>query len=213
MKIVVFDTGTGGQLFAEYFSVSYPDIEVEVVIDGKNSPYGDKTESEIFDLTEAAIADYIDSAEVIVLACNTATAVAIDKLREKYPSQIFIGFEPMIKTGAKLTKTGKIMVLATGATKKTNRYKRLKARFPEITVIEPNCDSWAAQIDNGNLSQKDIRNALGKQLHGVDIVVLACTHYVAVAEQIQQVAGLSIKIINPFGAVVEYIQNFVIKNH
>ncbi|GHU08179.1 glutamate racemase [Alphaproteobacteria bacterium] len=204
-SVVIFDTGTGGRLFAEYFQLNYPDVAVEVVIDDENAPYGDKSNSDIFYLTEATIGKYIGKVDAIVLACNTATAVAIDRLRAKYPSQIFIGFEPMIKTGAKLTQTGKIAVLATSATKKSDRYKALKSRFPEITVIEPNCDTWATKIDSGNLSQNDIKNALDGQLDGVDVIILACTHYVAVVDQIQRIAGPKIRVIYPFAAVSNYI--------
>lgn len=209
VKIVIFDTGTGGRLFADYFGRVYPNIEIETVIDGDHSPYGDKSDAEIFKLTAAAISDYIGRVDAIVLACNTATAMAIDKLRTKYPNQIFIGFEPMVKTAAKLTKTGKVMVLATSATKRADRYKRLKAQFPEIVIIEPDCDAWAAQIDSGVLSQQNIKNALEGQLEGVDVIILACTHYVAISEQIQRIAGPKVVIINPFKAVARYVANIL----
>jgi glutamate racemase len=204
-SIVIFDTGAGGVLFAEYFQLAYPEVTVEVVIDDKNSPYGNRTEDDIFMLTEAAISKYIGHADAIVLACNTATAVAIDKLRAKYPNQVFIGFEPMIKTGARLTRTGKIAVLATKATKQSVRYKALKGRFPEVAIIEPNCDSWAAQIDRGDLGQDSIKNVLGGLKDGVDVIILACTHYVAISDQIEAAVGPNVKVANPFSAVANYI--------
>jgi len=209
-KVVVFDTGIGGRLFADYLS-KYPGMEIETVIDTDNSPYGTKSKDEIVALTEAAVGDYIDRADAIILACNTATAVAIDELRDRYPDQVFIGFEPMIKTAAELSKTGKVMVLATRATKEADRYKRLKERFSEIAVIEPDCDLWATQIDNGNLDVKDIKNTLEGQLEGIDVIILACTHYVAVSDQIQQIVGPDITVINPFEAVSNYIEKIFLK--
>lgn len=210
MKIVIFDTGTGGELFTQYYQRFNPKAEVLTVIDKDNSPYGGKNEDEIFELTDRAIRKHVGKVDIIVLACNTATAVAIDKLRSKYPKQVFIGFEPMLKTAAKLTETGKVMVLATNATKNAKRYKDLKSRFSEVCVVEPRCDSWAVLIDNGAFTQKDANNALGKLLDGVDVIILACTHYVKVSDGIQQIVGSNITIINPFNAVSKYIDKVVL---
>ena len=209
-KVVVFDTGTGGRLFANHLSIKYPNIKVETVIDLDNSPYGAKSRDEIINLTEDAIKNHIGQTDAIILACNTATAAAIDELRIRYPDQIFIGFEPMIKTGAKLTRTGKIMVLATEATKKADRYNRLKERFSGFAVIEPDCGSWAAQIDSGNLTPKDVKSALAGQLDGIDVIILACTHYVAISEQIKEIVGPKVKVINPFEAVGDYIAKIML---
>lgn len=210
MKIVIFDTGTGGELFSQYFSNLHPKAEIVTVIDRENSPYGGKSKEDIFKLTNKAVQKYIGKVDVIVLACNTATAVAIDEFREKYPEQVFIGFEPMLKTASKLTKTGKVMVLATNATMKSDRYKALKLRFSEIDVIEPNCDSWAKLIDNGTFTQKEAKNALNEQLDGVDVIILACTHYVAASDIVQQVSGENIAVINPFNPVTKYVDKVVL---
>lgn len=209
MKVAIFDTGAGGELFSIYFSNLYPEVEVRTAIDSENSPYGDKSEDDIFALTDKMVNNYVGKVDAIVLACNTATAVAIDKLRLKYPKQVFIGFEPMIKTASMLTETGKIMVLATSATKKSDRYKRLKSRFPEINVIEPKCDSWATLIDNASFTQKEAKNALGGLLKGVDVIILACTHYVAILDIIQKIAGRQITVIDPFASVSRHMNKML----
>lgn len=111
-------------MFAQYYHKFCPEVEVITIIDKENFPYGDRSEDEILVLTDKAIRHYVGRIDAIVLACNTATATAIDKLRIKYPKQIFVGFEPMLKTAASLTKTNEVMILATSATKNTKRYKK-----------------------------------------------------------------------------------------
>jgi glutamate racemase len=211
-KVVIFDTGTGGLLFAKYFSERFKGFEVVTVIDNKNAPYGNIPEAKIQDLTELAIEKYICKVDAIVLACNTATAVAIDYLRAKYPQQVFFGFEPMIKTAAKLSRTKNVVILATKATKKSARYKNLKQRFANLNIVEPNCDNWASKIDSGTITRRDVEKSLDNKLDNVDIIILACTHYVAIHKLIEEVVGKSIKVIYPFSPVANYIAKIMLNS-
>ena len=95
-RVGVFDSGIGGVVFAKALKKQCPDIKVSVVRDDKNMPYGTKTPKAIQRLTEFAIQPLI-GCDVIVIACNTATAYALDYLRNKYPEQVFVGFEPALK--------------------------------------------------------------------------------------------------------------------
>lgn len=114
MKIGVFDSGIGGKSVANSISQAFPRAEVQYVADTEHMPYGQHERKDIIRLTDAAIQPLLaGGCDVIVLACNTATAAAISELRLKYPHQPFIGLEPMVKTAAKATKTGKIVVCAT----------------------------------------------------------------------------------------------------
>ncbi|MDR3297997.1 MAG: aspartate/glutamate racemase family protein [Candidatus Nomurabacteria bacterium] len=211
-KFVVFDTGTGGRLFAEELRRVFPRDEVMEVIDEANSPYGEKSAEEIRELTEAALIGCIkDDASIIVLACNTATAVCIDYLRAKYPERIFVGFEPMLKPAAAMTKTGKIIVLATPATERSEKYQELKHRYCEgVEVMEPDCSEWAAKIDAGAMREEDVLNTLLPYLKlDGDVVVLACTHYVAVKGVIEDLASQA-TVIAPFDAVIRHIKKDVL---
>jgi glutamate racemase len=210
MKFVVFDTGTGGKLFAKKLRGAMPGVQVVEVIDDTNSPYGNKSEAAIRRLSEAALRPYIGRVAVIVIACNTVTAVAIDYLRQRYPEQIFVGMEPMLKPATMLTKTGKIMVLATDATKNSARYKNLKYKWGRgVEIFEPNCKKWAGKIDHGEMNDEVLRMSLEPYMNkGVDVVALACTHFVAVKSQVQQLM-LGAKVIDPFEAVIRQIKRLV----
>ena len=116
MKIGVFDSGIGGEAVAAALRHTFPEAVVTTVNDHNNVPYGSKSPEEIIRLTDTALQPLReDNCDVIVLACNTATAVAIETLRSRYPSQFFIGIEPMVKTAASITKTDEIAVCATPA--------------------------------------------------------------------------------------------------
>lgn len=210
-KIVVFDTGTGGKLFAKYLQAEIPAAEVITVIDTENSPYGNKKSETIRDLVEKALEPYINKVAIIALACNTATANAVEYLREKYPQQFFVGFEPAVKPAGEQSQTRKVMVLATNATLKSTRYQRLRNKYcvnRGVTVYEPDCRKWAKQIDAGKLTEQDIRKTLKKYLsEDIDFVALACTHYNKVADQIQKVVGDQVTVYDPFPAIVSYIKS------
>jgi glutamate racemase len=181
MKIGIFDSGKGGEIVAEMLRKTFPDDEFLVVNDRAHLPYGDKTADEIVALTEAAIQPLIGAAEIIIIACNTATAVAIAHLRAKYPDQKFIGFEPAVKPAANDTRAKKIMVLATPATLQSAKYLALKKRFATgVVVIEPDCSTWAGRIENDEFSDDDLRPVIElARRERVDEIVLGCTHYLA----------------------------------
>lgn len=206
--ILIFDTGAGGLAFADYLQ-KQSNYNVKTVTDDVNAPYGRLSENKIQYLTEKAIAPYIGAVEVIVLACNTATGAAIDYLREKYPQQTFVGFEPMLKSAEESSVSRKVMVLATDATKKSDRYRRLKQRFCDIDVIEPDCHDWAKKIDDRTLTRNDIETVLNDHIENVDVIVLACTHYVTIRGIIEEIVGSGVRVIDPFQSVANRIHQVV----
>ena len=155
MKLGIFDSGIGGTAIARTLQLHFPLAELIVVNDRKNIPYGDKEPSEIIHMTDAAIQPLLSlRCDAIVIACNTATALAIDSLRASYPDQLFIGIEPMIKTAAQLTKTRTIAVCATPGTLNSRRYQALIAKYgKELTILEPDCSGWAYAIENDLVSR------------------------------------------------------------
>ena len=180
-RVVIFDTGTGGGIFAEHFRKELEDTEIIEVTDAEHAPYGGRSGWEIVQLTEMALSEYLDKVDIIVLACNTATVPAIETLRKKYPNQAFVGTEPGIKPAVELSKTGTIVVLATPATLGSDRYRELCDGGRGINICEADCADWAKKIDEGWLTQDDIRKALSPfEGENPDVVVLACTHYLAI---------------------------------
>jgi len=211
-QIIVFDTGTGGKIFADHFRQEIPGIKIIEVIDSANAPYGSKTQAEIITLTEQVLAPYLDNPEnFIILACNTATACAIEHLRTKYPLQRFIGTEPGIKPATQLTKNSRIISLATPATIHSRRYQDSKANFAShVTIYEPDCSNWGQLIDHGALTPEIISATLAPyQQHHPDTIVLGCTHYLAIPPQIFTNLFPGTTIYSPLPAVTTFIKSLL----
>lgn len=201
MLIGVFDSGLGGHLVAARLRELLPEHEFTVVDDHDHVPYGERVDREIVRLTEAALKPLLDKTSVIVIACNTATAVAIDDLRDKYPGHQFIGFEPMVKPLSHLTKLGAI--LATKATVESESYQALKQLFQATTIKEPDTTDWVRNIENGRTDAISYDELDRMVVNGVDTIALACTHYLEIEEYLRKrYEGLA-TVIEPTSAVVD----------
>ena len=212
MRLGIFDSGIGGEAIANSLSVYFPDAEIITVNDRKNLPYGDKTDVEINNLTDQAIQPLLlANCDAIVIACNTATAITIDRLRSKYPEQKFIGIEPMIKTAAGLTKSNVITVCATPATLRSKRYNDLKIEFGKnIKIFEPDCSDWAQLIENNNINDSHIETIIDRGYDlGSDVIVLACTHYHWIKETITRLAKNHAIVIEPSDAMGRQIERLL----
>lgn len=180
MKIGVFDSGRGGDAVAARLRELLPAAEVITANDAAHVPYGSRPDDEVQRLTEAGVAPLLEAGcDAVVLACNTATAAAIEHLRLEIPDTPFVGLEPMVKPAARMSTSGVIAVCATPGTLRSARYQRLKDTWaPETTVLEPDCSDWAATIERQGPDAVDLA-PLTEQVRasGADVVVLACTHY------------------------------------
>lgn len=204
MKIGVFDSGKGGAAVAQHLSTAFVDDDVMFVDDRSNVPYGSRTADEVQALTRKAITPLIDAGcNPIVIACNTATALAIDALREAFPDTNFVGIEPMVKPAAQHSRTKKIAVLATPATLKSHRYAQLKKRWADdCEVIEPDCSAWAALIENGAERDVPIESVIADLLKAsVDGIVLGCTHYHWIRDRARNSAGNFATVYEPSQAI------------
>jgi glutamate racemase len=208
--IGIFDTGFGGRYAGEQLAHLRPHDTFTIVDDKAHMPYGLRSEEEIIDLTNQAIQPLLSSCDLIVIACNTATTIAINRLREMYPGMPFVGFEPMIKTAATRTETNKIAILATPATLRSPRYRTLKQEWAEgMHVIEPDCSSWAAAIEAGTFDE-DTAIKLAEELanDGVDVISLACTHYLYLRSAMQRAVDGRATVLSPINAVnaqIDYV--------
>lgn len=204
MKIGVFDSGIGGQAVAEELKRLLPEATVISINDHANVPYGTKPRAEIMKLTKAAVTPLVNAeCDAIVIACNTATTNAIQLLRHDFPDQKFVGLEPMVKPAASLTKTKTIAVLATPATLQSPNYLQLKEAWAkDITILEPDCSSWAGLIEAGNADQIDLEATITPLLtQQVDVIVLGCTHYHWIAADIERIAGPNVQVLEPSDAI------------
>ena len=203
MILGVFDSGVGGKAIVDSLAKDFPEAEIKYVHDHDHMPYGGREEAEIIQLTEAALQSILGRCDCIVIACNTATAAAIEYLRAKYPHEKFIGLEPMIKPAAVLTKSGVIAVCATPYTLQSSRYETLKNEYASsLTVLEPDCGEWATMIEDDDLDEQEVEAIVQDVLaKDADVIVLACTHYHWIKELILNKVGDTAIVIDPSDAI------------
>lgn len=212
MKLGIFDSGIGGEAVATALQQTFPDAVIQTVNDRDHLPYGNKSPSEVIRLTDAAIQPLLnDDCDIIILACNTATALAIETLRKNYPTQKFIGIEPMIKTAVELTRTKKIVVCATTATLQSQRYHDLVSRYANgVEIIQPDCSEWAQLIENNEINRTHIEMQITDACdQGADIIVLGCTHYHWIKDLISDVVGGRARVIEPSEAIGRRVQTLL----
>ena len=182
--IGVFDSGLGGLSVLGALADICQSADLVYAADTAHVPYGNKTPQEIRARVLAMGQALInEGCTTLVVACNTATAEAIEALRAAHPRIPVVGVEPGIKPAAIHTQTGQIAVLATAATAKSQRLAQLIARHaPQKTVHIISCHGWATEVEALNLNAPLIIEEINEYLlplirHGVDQVVLGCTHY------------------------------------
>ena len=207
MKIGIFDTGTGGKLVAKRLKKLLPQHSYITAIDREHAPYGNRSPEEIIMLTDAAIQPLL-SCDIIVLACNTATAISIRLLRQRYPNVHFVGFEPMVKPAAALTKSCHITLLATNATKQSQRLHALINQYAsDVRIDTPDTSTWAYMIDQGLTSDIMLNEVATSVAHGSDIIILGCTHYLALEERLRHQFPHCL-IIEPTANIAKRISDF-----
>ena len=207
MKIGIFDTGTGGKLVAKRLKKLLPQHSYITAIDREHAPYGNHSPEEIITLTDAAIQPLL-SCDIIVLACNTATTNAIGSLRQRYPDVCFIGFEPMIKSAAAFTKRHHITLLATNATKQSQRLRTLISEYATgVRIDTPDTRAWAQMIDQGLADDIVLDEVSASVADGSDVIVLGCTHYLAIKRRLQRLFP-QCRILEPTTIIAKRISDF-----
>ena len=206
--IGIFDSGVGGLSVLRAIRALLPCHPVLYVADQVHVPYGAHTHAEVRSYSEGITRFLLErGAEIVVVACNTASAAALYYLREMFPSTPFVGMEPAVKPAALSTNSGVIGVLATPVTLQGQLYASVVDRFARnVTVLEDACPGLVAQIEAGQLSGPDTRSILKRALQpmierGADTIVLGCTHYPFVYPLIQEIAGPGVRVIDPAPAV------------
>ncbi|WP_286910394.1 glutamate racemase [Clostridium sp. UBA1652] len=198
-----FDSGLGGLSVMKKAIEDMPEEEFIYLGDSANAPYGIKENVEIKRLTLNGIEFLIDKGvKGIVVACNTATSVAIEDLRMKYKDIPVIGIEPALKPAVELKRDGKIIIMATNATLKEKKFEKLMGKYAQDNVIVPlPCPGLVEYIENGILEGKEIddflRNLLKEHISSkIGSIVLGCTHYPFVKKAISNIVGPEVAIID-----------------
>lgn len=209
MKIGVFDSGVGGQAVVNAIKKALPEAEVIYAEDRENVPYGTKTPEQLKKLVTPILNKLSEQGcEVIVIACNTVTTTIIEDLRNELTVPL-VGLEPMVKPAAAQTQSGVIAVCATPATLKSKRYRWLKDTYAQdVTVLEPDCSDWALMIETNQVDHAKIKDRINDVCQkGADVIVLGCTHYHWIEEDIQKIADeYGAKVIQPEQPVVAQLK-------
>lgn len=204
LKVVVFDSGWGGEIFADYLEKRMPMTEIVRVIDWRRAPYSERGRTEICIMVDRALSPYMEEADVIVLASYAVTVAALSYLRWKYPGQKFVGFEPSLSEYvAKLESVKKIMVLATGIVEDSSGFQREMLEMGRKTVMHPDCASWIRRVDDGEMSEGRIRMELGRYAEEeVDAVLLYSTGFVDLKPELENIYGEGV-VVDDFSRVAE----------
>lgn len=209
--IGVFDSGLGGLSVLRALMAAMPGARFLYVADSAYAPYGERdTEAVIarsMRITEFLVAR---GASGVVVACNTATAAAIDAIRTQHPTLPIVGIEPGLKPAVAATRNGRIGVLATPATLVSERFDQLhQAQAQGSFVLKQPCPGLADLIEQGDLEAVSVIDAVQRfceplRRAEVDTVVLGCTHYPLVAHHIQAALGAHVQLIDTADAVARH---------
>lgn len=213
--IGVFDSGVGGLSVWQEIVKILPHESIVYLADNAHCPYGPRPEAEIIALCEKNV-DFLLSyhCKLIVVACNTATAAAIEALRDKYDIP-FVGMEPAIKPAALHSKTGKIGVLATQGTLNGKLFKTTSDKYARHLEVQVQIGHGLVEVvETGKAATEEAESLLRKYLepmleNDVDQIVLGCTHYPFLRSVIQKIAGNQVNIIDPAGAVARQVQRLL----
>ncbi len=212
MKIGVFDSGLGGLSVLAAIRGRLPAADLDYVADSAHVPYGDKGE-EFIRQRSRSLAEFLlaRGADVLVVACNTATAAAVPQMRASLPVPV-VGMEPAVKPATRATRTGIVGVMATVGTLKSARFAALLDRFGAgIQVLTQACPGLVEQVEAADLEGPETRRLVGRfagplVAGGADTLVLGCTHFHFLRPLIQAEAGPDVTIIDTADAVARQVE-------
>ncbi|MEC5218582.1 glutamate racemase [Actimicrobium sp. GrIS 1.19] len=218
----VFDSGVGGLSVLRHIRARLPQERLVYFSDARFAPYGGRPEHEI-EARALAIGAFLvgHGVKAIVVACNTATAAAIAALRSAYPSLPLVGVEPGLKPAAALSATKIVGVLATEATLASKKFLALRDTISAATQVRfvlQGCAGLADQVEAGALESPATQLLLQRYVlplldQGADTLVLGCTHYPFVRDQIVQIIAAHtarpIGIVDTGAAVAQQLERLL----
>ncbi len=205
--IGIFDSGVGGLTIYEEIHRLLPNENIIYLADSKNAPYGEKSKEEIINIS-VKNTDFLLShdCKLIVVACNTASTNAVKYLREHYDIP-FIRVQPAIKPAALNSKTKVVGILATKSTLKSELLYETSQRFAQgVDVVEKVGHGLVTLIESGKMHSDEMTVLLKKHVQpmlekNIDHLVLGCTHYPFLTDQIQEIVGDKVRILDSGEAI------------
>ncbi len=208
-----FDSGIGGLCIRDAFKRLCPAESTLYIADRAHCPYGNRSFSEIRALSRQHAAWLLNhGAKAIVVACNTATAAAIDLLRGDYPTVPVIGIEPAVKPAALHSRTHTVGVLATAGTFNGRLYRETSSRFAhEVTILTTVADEFVELVESGHCEGPEAEAIVHRRIDpllaaGADHLVLGCTHFPHLRPLIERLVAGRAVVIDPSDAVARQIR-------
>lgn len=209
--IGVFDSGVGGLSILQALQWQLPQESFVYLADSAHAPYGERDETFVADRATHVLQSLLHHHQIkaFVVACNTATALAIHVLRHMHPDLPIFGVEPAVKPAAQHTQTGRVGVMATAGTLGSEKFQTLlQGLRPDTEFILQACDGLADAIERQSNDKDDLEvrhlcrkylqamGAFGKDANQIDTLVLGCTHYPFAKSVIQDTVGNQVVLID-----------------
>lgn len=224
-KIGIFDSGLGGLTILKEVVKLMPSYEYIYLGDNQNAPYGEKSHDKIFSLTLAGVEWLFENgAEIIILACNTASANALRKIQQevipvRYPTKRVLGIIiPTVEEIEKYSNSGHIGILATKATVESGIYEIEMAKHnPNISVISQAGGQLAYLIERNDIAQlpSEIMRVTSELLAKdelIDTLILGCTHYGLISDEISRALPDNIAVISQGKLVATKLLDYVLRH-
>lgn len=212
--IGIFDSGIGGVTVLKEILKILPNEDYIYYSDSKNNPYGDKSDKEIFNMCDKIVKEFIgQKCKAIVIACNTASAKAANQLRKKYTEIPIIAIEPAYKMVHDFAYEKPTLVMATKGTIESEKFHKLYDKYDNHHTYLMACKGLADIIEEGNeLKLKQyLKENLSEYIGKVHNVVLGCTHYPLVQNEIKEVLG-DIEFFNGAYSLAKHLKNVLEEN-
>ena len=212
LRVGVFDSGVGGLSVLRDLKRELPQASLVYVADSGHAPYGERSDDFVAGRSERIAGWLVDAGcDALVIACNTATAAAAERLRAAWPGLPIVGVEPGLKPAVALTRNGRIGVMATTATLRSAKFLRLldaHAGSAATVHLQP-CPGLAQAIENHAGDSPELLRLIDAfcaplRAAAVDVVVLGCTHYPLVREAIERALGAGVAIVDTAEAVARH---------
>lgn len=218
MKIGLLDSGIGGLTVLHQALIKLPEVEYLYYADTDHVPYGTKPKEEVIQYVDEAIGFLVrQGARAVVIACNTATSVAIDYVRAKYTIPI-LGMEPAVKVAVKKSPQKRIMIMATPLTLREEKLKNLIKAVDEDHKVDliamPGFVEFAEQ---GRFDTKEVEEYIRKELSSYNLesyatIVLGCTHFNYFKDTLHKVFQGQVEFIDGVSGTVNHLKNILQRN-
>jgi glutamate racemase len=205
--IAIYDSGIGGASVLNAVRAIAPNTDIIYLADQARCPYGDRPVAELQHIALGCVAWLIrQGAAPVVVACNSASAVALADMRVAHPDVPFVGMVPAVKPAVQHTRHGVVGVMATAATLQGRLFHEVKTQYAAgVTVVGQACHGLVEFVEAGDVSSPALQAAVHAHLAplhaaGADVIVLGCTHYPFLQTVIQDLAP-NVTLIDPAPAV------------